>query len=88
MPHNENVNTLTVNQREKVSEDGKSASHFFVTIWSAGAVSRKASKLRCSALLFSDIPDSARSRSGSVLMPGKQSHSPNREIYFIIIHPI
>lgn len=93
-----NEDTLTVNQREKVSEDGESLSHFFGTIWSAGAVSGKASKLRCSALLFSDMPDSTRSRSGhftsTVLMPKKkkESHSPNSKIScgvnFITIRPM
>lgn len=67
---------LTVDQREEVSEDAESPSHFFGTICPAGVASDEASTLPCSALLFSVMPDSARSRFGrlssTVLMPEKE----------------
>lgn len=62
MSQNVKKDTLTVNQREKISEDGDSPSHFFGTIWSLGVASDEASTLRCSALFHSDMPDSMRSR--------------------------
>lgn len=48
---NRETHTLTVNQRQKISEDGKSATHFYGTIGSV--VSDEGSKLRCSV----DMPD-------------------------------
>lgn len=51
-----------MDQREKVSEDAESPSHFFGTIWSTGVASDEASELRCSALFLSDMPDFTRWR--------------------------
>lgn len=60
VPDEKKDRILTVNQREEVSEDGESPSHFFGTIWSAGVVSDEASELQQRCALFpSDIPGSA-----------------------------
>lgn len=53
-------NTLTMNQRQKISKDRECATHVYGTIWSV--VSDEDSKLRCSVAKLSDMPDSTSVR--------------------------
>lgn len=78
----EKKDILTVHQSEKVSQDAERPSHFSGTIRCAGRVGVDASwTLPCSARLSPrDIPDSARSRLGHLILRHLRSLTPRTQM--------